>query len=280
MVECPSGLRSTPRKRVRFSASESSNLSSTAPRDSKRFLESLFSYSSPPFFRAVAIVQRHSSVLQSIAKGYKRRHWESRLSPPRRRSETVIVRRQEKGDEKHEDRGCGKLEKTERPDSPPTPLQQKRRLDTTRPGRPAKTGQRACMFAALRGNQRHKISGSRCSVDVPAYIARASCGCICMITSRKAETRSSSSASRASRSSPVVEECARQRKVCRAWGDAAGEQREGSRLCMLQPSVCSRRWAYAPDMPTNVEQRRICEDTEAKHSQSADGQASRRPSLR
>lgn len=138
MVECPSGLRSTPRKRVRFSASESSNLSSTAPWDSKRFLESLFSCGSPPFFRAVAIVQRHSSVLQSIAKGYKRRHWESRLSPPRRRSETVIVRRQEKGDEKHEDRGCGKLEKTERPDSPPTPLQQKRRLDTTRPGRPSR----------------------------------------------------------------------------------------------------------------------------------------------
>ena len=226
--------------------------------------------SSAPFFRTT----KHRKGLQATTLGVPIK------PPPRRRSETVIVRRQEKGDEKHEDRGCGKLEKTERPDSPPTPLQQKRRLDTTRPGRPAKTGQRACMFAALRGNQRHKISGSRCNVDVPAYIARASCGCICMITSRKAETRSSSSASRASRSSPVVEECARQRKVCRAWGDAAGEQREGSRLCMLQPSVCSRRWAYAPDMPTNVEQRRICEDTEAKHSQSADGQASRRPSLR
>lgn len=108
------------------------------------------------------------------------------------------------------------------------------------------------MFAALRGNQRHKISGSRCNVDVPAYIARASCGCICMITSRKAETRSSSPASRASRGSPAVEEYARQRKVCRAWGDAAGEQREGSRLCMLQPShlqpamhahpTCPRTW--------------------------------------
>ncbi len=155
MVECPSGLRSTPRKRVRFSASESSNLSSTAPWDSKRFLESLFSCGSPPFFRAVATVQRYFSVLQSIAKGYKRRHREPQLSPPWR-SETVIVRRQEKGDEKHGDRGCGKLEKTERPDSPPTPLQQKRRLDTTRPGHPAKTEQRACMFAALHGNQRHE----------------------------------------------------------------------------------------------------------------------------
>lgn len=172
MVECPSGLRSTPRKRVRFLASESSNLSSTAPWDSKRFLESLFSCGSPPFFRAVATVQRSSSVLQSIAKGYKTTSGAPIKPPPRRRSETVIVRRQEKGDEKHGDRGCGKLEKTERSDSPPTPLQQKRRLDTTRLGRPAKTGQRACMFAALLEISDTKISGSRCNVDVPPYIAR------------------------------------------------------------------------------------------------------------
>ena len=103
--------------------------------------------SSALFFRTA----KHRKGLQATTSGNP-----VKPPPPRRRSETVIVRRQEKGDEKHGDRGCGKLEKTERLDSPPAPLQQKRRLDTTRPGRPAKTEQRACMFAALHGNQRHE----------------------------------------------------------------------------------------------------------------------------
>lgn len=62
--------------------------------------------SSALFFRTT----KHRKGLQATTSG-------TPIKPPlRRRSETVIVRRQEKGDEKHGDRGCGKLEKTERSD--------------------------------------------------------------------------------------------------------------------------------------------------------------------
>lgn len=43
MDECPSGLRSTPRKRVRVTSSASSNLASSASRVSSKSLEALFS---------------------------------------------------------------------------------------------------------------------------------------------------------------------------------------------------------------------------------------------
>lgn len=42
MDECPSGLRSTPRKRVRVTPSASSNLASSASRVSSDWLEALF----------------------------------------------------------------------------------------------------------------------------------------------------------------------------------------------------------------------------------------------
>ena len=42
MDECPSGLRSTPRKRVRVTPSASSNLASSASRVSSKSLETLF----------------------------------------------------------------------------------------------------------------------------------------------------------------------------------------------------------------------------------------------
>ena len=42
MDECPSGLRSTPRKRVRVTPSASSNLASSASRVSSDWLETLF----------------------------------------------------------------------------------------------------------------------------------------------------------------------------------------------------------------------------------------------